>query len=394
MTSTPQEPARPHTVGVAVVGAGWMGHLHARAHLRLAHHWPELPVRPRLVVVADPVATAREDAVARYGFARSTADWRDVLTDPEVDVVSVTAPNALHREIGVAVAEAGKHLWIEKPVGLTVADARAVADAVAAAGVCATVGFNYRQVPAVARARQLIADGALGAVRHTRVRLLTDYAASPAGSLTWRFQTAQGGTGVLGDLAVHGVDLVRFLLGEVAEVVADTERFIRQRPLAAEGASQFDTVVGGPTGEVENDDHVSFLARTVAGSMVFLEASRVAVGKQNDYGFEVHGDRGFLAWDFRRPAELVVCAGEGHTDRFATTTTSVPGDGVFARFQPGAGNGLGFDDTKVAECAAFLTGVLAGRSGGATPADAVAAAEVLAAVGTSVATRAWSPVRG
>jgi predicted dehydrogenase len=390
MTTPATEQPRPF--GVAVVGAGWMGHLHARSYLRLPHHWPELPVRPELVAVADPVPAARADAVRRYGYARAVADWRELLADPRIEAVSVTAPNSLHREIGVAVAEAGKHLWIEKPVGLTAADTRAVADAVRAAGVCATVGFNYRQVPAVQRARRLLAEGAIGTVTHARFRLLSDYAAHPAGSLTWRFQRATGGTGVLNDLAVHGVDLVRFLLGDLAEVVADTERVVRTRPLAAAGASQYDKVEGGPTGEVENDDYVAFLGRTTGRAVVVLEASRVAVGKQNDYGFEVQGERGTLAWDFRRPGELTVSTGTGYTDQSASLELSRPGDGDFARFQPGAGNGLSFDDTKVAECAAFVGGVLAGRSGGATLADAVADAAVLDAVAESAAKRAWVPV--
>jgi predicted dehydrogenase len=382
----------PRTIGVGVIGAGWMGHLHTRAYLRLQHHWPELPLRPQLIAVADPVAAALSDALGRYGFAAGCADWRELLTDPQVQAVSVTAPNSLHREIGVAVAESGRHLWIEKPVGLTAGDTRAVAAAVRRAGVCATVGFNYRQVPAVQRARQLLADGAIGAVTHARFRLLSDYAADPAGSLTWRFRRDTGGTGVLNDLAVHGVDLIRFLVGELTDVVADTERFIPERPLAAAGASQYDKGDGGPTGAVENDDYVAFLGRTASRALVFLEASRVAVGKQNDYGFEIHAQRGVLGWDFRRPAELSVSTGTGYTDQPVTLFPSRPGDGDFGRFQPGAGNPLSFDDTKVSEAAAFLGGVAAGTSGGATLEDAVAGAGVLDAVAESAATRAWVPV--
>lgn len=382
----------PRPIGVAVIGAGWMGHLHARAYTRLSHHWPELPLRPRLVAVADPVPAARLEAVRRYGFSSATADWRELLADPDVAAVSVTAPNSLHREIGVAVAEAGKHLWIEKPVGLTAEDTRAVADAARAAGICATVGFNYRQVPAVQRARRLLADGTLGRVTHARFRMLSDYAAHPAGSLTWRFQRATGGSGVLNDLAVHGVDMVRFLLGDLVDVVADTERFIERRPLAAEGASQYDKVEGGPTGEVENDDYVAFLGHTAGRAVIFLEASRAAVGKQNAYGFEVHGERGVLSWDFRRPGELAVSAGTGFVDQPTTLALSGPGDGDFARFQPGAGHALSFDDTKVSEAAAFLGGVAAGRSGGATLDDAVVNATVLDAVARSAAERSWVSV--
>jgi predicted dehydrogenase len=143
-------------LGVAVVGFGWMGRVHTQAYLRVPHHFPQLEVRPELVAVADEVPGRAEEAAARYGFAMASRDWREVATDPRVRAVSITAPNFLHREIGTAMAEAGKHIWIEKPVGLTAADARAVAEAAAKAGVQGTVGFNYRNAPAVAAARELI----------------------------------------------------------------------------------------------------------------------------------------------------------------------------------------------------------------------------------------------
>src|SRR4051794_4139769 len=140
-------------IGVGVIGFGWMGEVHSRAYARLLHHYPDAPRRPELVAVSDPEPARTADAVRRFGFATTYADWRALLADDRVELVSVTAPNFLHRELGVAVAEAGKHLWVEKPVGLSTEDATAVADAVRAAGVQASVGFNYRNAPAVERAR-------------------------------------------------------------------------------------------------------------------------------------------------------------------------------------------------------------------------------------------------
>jgi predicted dehydrogenase len=139
-----------HTLGVAVVGFGWMGRVHTQAYLRVPHHFPQLEMRPELVAVADEVPGRAEEAAARYGFATASRNWRELAADPRVRAVSITAPNFLHREIGTAMAEAGKHIWIEKPVGLTAADARAVAEAAARAGVQGTVGFNYRNAPAAA----------------------------------------------------------------------------------------------------------------------------------------------------------------------------------------------------------------------------------------------------
>ena len=181
------------TLGVAVIGYGWMGRVHAQAYARLAHHYPQLGARPRLVSVADEVPGRAAEAAEQLGFDRSTQRWRDLLTDPEIDAISVTTPNFLHREVGVAVLEAGKHLWIEKPVGLRSADAQAVADAAHRGGLATQVGFNYRNAPAVQAAREMIAAGEIGAVTHARVRLFSDYAAHPDGALTWRYERERGG---------------------------------------------------------------------------------------------------------------------------------------------------------------------------------------------------------
>lgn len=308
-----------NTLGVAVVGFGWMGRVHTQAYGRLPHHFPRLPVRPELVVVADEVPGRAEEAAGRYGFASATRDWREVAADPRVAAVSVTAPNFLHREIGVAMAEAGKHLWIEKPVGLTAEDARAVTDAVRAAGVQGTVGFNYRNAPAVETARRMVAAGDIGTVTHVRIRLFSDYAAHPDGALTWRYERRRGGSGVLGDLASHGVDLARFLLGEIVSLTADTAVFVPERARPAGATAGHARATGGAPGPVENDDYVSCLLRFASGARGVLEASRVSVGEQNAYGFEVHGTTGALFWDYRRMGELGVSRGTAYQDQPVST---------------------------------------------------------------------------
>ena len=386
--------ARAEPLGVAVVGWGWMGAVHARAWSRLGHHYPDLTGVVRLVSVADPVAERRDDAVRRFGFAAAHDGWRAAVDDPRVHLVSVTAPNAVHREIGCAVAAAGKHLWIEKPVGLDADDARAVADAVRAAGVTSAVGFNYRNAPAVERARELIRAGALGEVTHARVQLFSDYAAHPEGALGWRFERATGGAGVLGDLASHGVDLVRFLLGDVDRLVADTAVFVPTRPRPV-GAGDHFARGGGEPGAVENDDFVAALLRTRSGARVTLAASRVAVGEQNAYSFSLHGSRGSLAWDFRRMGELQVAVNDGVTDYQDVPTATVlvgPGHGELGAFQPGAGIAMSYDDLKVVEAARFVRAAVGGERVGATVADAVRAAEVLDAVAESARTGAWVSV--
>ncbi|MCX5040770.1 Gfo/Idh/MocA family protein [Streptomyces coelicoflavus] len=376
-------------LGVAVVGFGWMGRVHTQAYARVRHHYPHLPLRPELVAVAEEVPGRAEEAAERFGFASATRDWREVAADPRVHAVSITAPNFLHREIAVAMAGAGKHIWIEKPVGLTARDARAVADAVAGAGVQGSVGFNYRNAPAVEAARDLIAAGEIGAVTHVRIRLFSDYAAHPEGALTWRFERERGGSGVLGDLASHGADLARFLLGEIASLTADTAVFLPERARPTTATAGHSRAAGGEPGPVENEDYVSCLLRFASGARGVLEACRVSVGEQNNYGFEVHGTTGAVYWDFRRMNELGVSRGTAYQDQPVSTVHVGPGHGEFAAFQPGAANAMGYDDLKVVEAHRFLRSIAEGTPYGATLTDAVHSAAVLDAMTRSAERGAW-----
>jgi predicted dehydrogenase len=374
---------------VAVVGFGWMGRVHTHAYLRLPHHFPGLAALPELVTVADEIPGRAAEAAARYGFAAATQDWREIAADERVRAVSITAPNFLHREIGVALADAGKHLWIEKPAGLSAADARAIDAAVRKAAVHATVGFNYRNAPAVAAARELITSGEIGAVTHAGFRLLSDYAAHPDGALTWRFERARSGHGVLGDLASHGVDLARYLLGEIDAVIADTATFIPARPRPAGATAGHERAAGGAPGPVENEDFVSCLLRFASGARGVLEASRVSVGEQNNYGFAVHGTRGAVTWDFRRMGELTVSRGTAYQDQPLSTVFVGPGHGEYAAFQPGAANAMSYDDLKVIEARNFLRSVTEGTAHGPTLDDAVRSAEALEAMTASAEQGKW-----
>ncbi|MFW0784116.1 Gfo/Idh/MocA family oxidoreductase [Gordonia sp. CPCC 206044] len=382
------------TLPVAIVGFGWMGRAHAQAYARVRHHYPHLSPVPELAVIADEVVDRAAEAAAQFDVPTTVSDWRRVVEDPTIGAVSVTAPNFLHREIGCAVAAAGKHLWIEKPVGLSAADARAVAAAAADAGVQTAVGFNYRNAPAVAAAREAIAAGEIGEITHARFRLFSDYAAHPDGALSWRFQAERGGNGVLGDLASHGADLVWYLLGDIDSLVADTAVFIAERPRPTGATSGHQLAGGGERGPVENDDYVSAQMRMASGARCVLEASRVSVGAQNSYGFEIHGTAGVVRWDFRRMGELEIgrSRGGGDVQDLAVSTRFVgPGDGDYAAFQPGAATAMGYDDLKVIEAARFCASIgEASGSSGATIVDAVRAAEVVDAMTRSVRDGAWT----
>ncbi|WP_329048720.1 Gfo/Idh/MocA family oxidoreductase [Streptomyces violaceus] len=380
------------TLGVAVIGFGWMGRVHTQAYARVRHHYPRLSLVPELVAVAEEVPGRAEEAAAQFGFASTTRDWREVVADPRIEAVSITAPNFLHREIGVAMAEAGKHIWIEKPVGLTAEDAGAVADAVTKAGVQGTVGFNYRNAPAVEAARELIASGEIGTVTHVRIRLFSDYAAHPEGALTWRYERERGGSGVLGDLASHGTDLARHLLGDITSLTADTAIFLPERARPTGATAGHSRASGGELGPVENEDYVSCLLRFASGARGVLEACRVSVGEQNNYGFEVHGTKGAVFWDFRRMNELGISRGTTYQDQSVTTVYVGPGHGEFGAFQPGAANSMGYDDLKVIEAYRFLRSVAEGTPHGATLTDAVHSAAALDAMARSASSGAWAEV--
>lgn len=381
-------------LGVAVVGFGWMGQVHARAWARLAEHFPDVTAHARFVAVADTDPGRREAAQEVYGFEHATGVWQEVLERSDVDVVSVCGPNFVHREIAEAVASSGRHLWIEKPAGRSADDTRAIATAVRDAGVMTAVGFNYRNAPAVQAARLLVADGVLGTVESVDVRMLADYSAHPQQALSWRFDPAYAGTGVLGDLASHGFDLALHVggesLGPVAELVSDQATYIAERPLPGEGSTSHFTRGGdGPRGPVGNEDAASALLRFGSGARGTLTASRVAVGEQCSYGIDVRGTRGALSWDFRRMGELRVCLAPDFQDAAWETRLVRPGDGDLAAFQPGAGMAMSFDDLKVVECHALARSIASGVQQGATIDDAVVAAELVEAMVRSYEERRW-----
>lgn len=198
-------------IGVGLVGVGWMGRLHSRAYRAVPDHYPELQLEPRLVAAADPAAANVDEAVDRQRLKRGTTDYREVLADPEVEVVSICAPNFMHREVTLAAAEAGKPFWIETPMGRSAAESADIHDAVERRGLVTSVGFNYQHAPAIHKARSLVRDGAIGSVTNVHVRLMADYSADPRGALRWRFLRGSAGSGVMGTSSRTGSTLLSFL---------------------------------------------------------------------------------------------------------------------------------------------------------------------------------------
>jgi predicted dehydrogenase len=379
-------------VGIGLISAGWMGTVHSRAYLAAREKYPELGVTPDLVVVADPVKANARRAADRLGYRETTDDFRSVLSHPEVDVVSICAPNFLHREFALAAIEADKPFWIEKPMGAGIADSRAIAEATEASGLVTCVGFNYRHAPAIAHARDLIRSGALGRITNVRCRFDADYSSSPDGPRTWRFVKAQAGSGVLGDLLSHGFDLAHYLVGAIGAVTALTTRVITERPQVAEGGvgHGVTSAVDARMLPVENEDWAAVLARFVNGATGTFESSRIAVGPRCEYSIAVYGTGGSIAWDFERMNELRVCR-LGETYGYTRVLTD-PTHGEFGRFQPGAGLGLSFDDLKTVEAALFLRSVITGEQYAPSVADGLAAASVADAAERSAEDGQWHAV--
>lgn len=382
-------------VGVGVIGAGWMGRLHANAYFDAIRKYPELGLEIRPVVVAD-VVPANADAIARkFGFRRTTDSYASVFSDPEVDVVSICAPNYLHKELALAAVEAGKAFWIEKPMGASHHESREIAEAVAAAGLITAVGFNYRHAPAVDYARTAILGGRLGRIHNLHVRFNADYSADPDSPRTWRFERSKAGSGVFGDLLSHGTDLAQYLVGQrIESVSALSETFVRTRPPTT-GGGIGNYVSGDSSAErlpVENEDFAAMLVRFDQGVVGTLESSRIAVGARCEYGFEVYGEKGSLKWDFERMNELLICLRSEAGPYGFTRVMSDDRFGDFSRFQVGAGLGLSFDDLKTIEGAKFLDSVRTGTQLAPSVGDGYVSAAIVGSAERSSLTRAWESV--
>jgi predicted dehydrogenase len=376
-------------IGIGLLGVGWMGEVHSTSYRRVPIHFPECDGRARLVVAADEVDERARAAADRLGYERSTTDWREVIADPEVEAVSICAPNFLHREMALAAAAAGKHFWGEKPLGALPEDTLEIAGAAERAGIRTIVGLNYRNPPAVQHAKRLLDERALGEPNHFRMQFLASYSANPRGALSWRFSRELAGHGILSDLGSHAVDLAQFLLGPIVRATAASAILIPRRPKAAMGTGTHFSVVEGDVelGEVENDDWCAALVEFESGLRGTIELSRVTVGAEARYRFEVNGTEGAVAWDFERMNEL-----ELYRDGGNARVLMGPSHPDFARFQPGQGIPMGYDDLKVIEAYRFLQSVADGEQREPGAREMAAAARVIDAIARSCESGAWEGV--
>ena len=284
-------------VGVGLVGTGFMCKAHVNAYRTLPYMAYPPPARPRLRGVAGRLGPDAEAAARRYGFERAHADWRELLADPAIQLIDNCGPNNIHAEVNIAALDAGKHVLSEKPLGRNAAESRRMLAAARNASGKHMVAFNYRFVPAVRKARLLLEQGALGRIYHFRARYCQDWLADPEFPRVWRLQKALSGSGVLGDLGSHIVDLARFLVGEPTVVNGRLKTFVSERPLAEDSAER---------GPVDVDDAFVALVEFDNGAIGTLEASRFAVGHRNANIFEINGSNGSLKFNLERLNELEV----------------------------------------------------------------------------------------
>jgi len=389
MTST-----RP-TLAVGMVGYAFMGAAHSQAW-RTAPRFFDLPLTPAMQVVCGRDAERTTEAAARLGWAETETDWRHLVERPDVDLIDICTPGHTHAEIAIAALAAGKHVLCEKPLANSVAEAEAMAEAAqeaARAGVLAMVGFTYRRVPAIALARQLVADGRIGEIRHVRAQYLQDWIVDPEAPLSWRLDKTKAGSGALGDIGAHIVDLTQHITGQqVTSVSGQLETFVKERPVATEHAGLSGSA-GTERGPVTVDDAAVFISRFTGGGLGVFEATRFATGRKNAIRIEINGSAGSLAFDFEdmNVLEFFDAAEPDETAGFRRIIVNEPGHPYVGAWWP-PGHGLGYEHAFTHQVVDLVAALADGSQPTPSFADGLQVQRVLAAVETSSETRSWQEI--
>ncbi|WP_349867140.1 Gfo/Idh/MocA family oxidoreductase [Leifsonia sp. WHRI 6310E] len=384
---------------VAMIGYGFMGAAHSQGW-RVAPRFFDLPAEPVMRTIVGRDAARVEAARAKLGWERAETDWRRVIDDPAIDVVDICSPGSSHAEIAIAALDAGKHVLCEKPLANTVAEAEAMvaaAERAADRGVRSMVGFSYRRVPAIGFARRLVEEGRLGTIRQVRALYLQDWLTDEDGPMTWRLDKEQAGSGSLGDIGAHAIDLVEHLTGSQLSSVSGTlATFVEERPLLGETVGPSGTG-SAERGRVTVDDAAWFTARldggAAAGAIGAFEATRYATGRKNALRIELSGSRGAIAFDLEAMNELqfydaTAPAGEQGFTRILVTEPEHP---YMANWWP-TGHAIGYEHAFSHEVVDFVTAIAAGTDPEPSFAYGLHIQRVLAAVERSAAAgSAWTP---
>jgi predicted dehydrogenase len=380
------------TLRVGLIGYKFMGKAHSNAWRQVSRFFPELPAQIEMTAICGRDPSGVERAKNLFGWQRAETDWRKLIADPQIDIVDICTANDTHSEMAIAAAKAGKAILCEKPLARTVDEAREMIAAVKKSKVVNMICHNYRRIPAVALAKQMIENGELGSrIYHFRARYAQEWLANPGFPLTWRLQKNVAGSGALGDIGAHVIDLGRYLVGEFKEVCGLMETFVKERPLAEQGSVPPRAVASGKKGRVTVDDAVSWIGRFQNGAIANVEATRFAFGRKNQITFEINGEKGSLHFDFEEMNRLRFFSAadaqhrRGFTDILVTDREVHP----YAKNYWPPGHIVGYEHTFVNTIADFVSAVAAGKSVQPTFEDGLKNQQVLAAVEKSAATKTW-----
>ena len=364
-------------LGIALIGTGFMGRAHSNAWRQVSRFF-ETPLEPELRVICGRNPETTREAANKLGWLEHSTDWETVVRRSDIDIVDICTPGDSHLPIALAAADAGKAVFCEKPLANSVAEAEHMRDAVVKAGVVHMLCHNYRRAPAVMLAMQIIDEGRIGRIRHFRGTYLQDWIVDPEAPRVWRLEKAKAGSGALGDIASHSLDLARFLVGEISEVAGLLETFIAERPLP--DSSQ--------TGPVDVDDAALALMRFHCGAIGSVEGSRFCPGRKNYNRFEINGSEGSLSFDLERMNELEFYAEEGPRSGFRTILATDPSHPFVQAWWP-PGHILGYEHTFTHTVLDLLRAVEGSGPFGPTFEDGVANQRVLDAIERSSDAGTW-----
>ncbi|WP_274361343.1 Gfo/Idh/MocA family protein [Paenibacillus thermotolerans] len=377
-------------VNVGMVGYKFMGKAHSQAYKEAPMFFPKAP-KPVMRAICGRDPEGVEQAASQFGWETSVTDWSELVNRSDIDLIDINAPSNVHKEIAIAAAKAGKHIFCEKPLALTLADSREMLDAAERAGVKHMVGFNYRFAPAVQLAKKLVDEGRLGTIYHFRAWFLQDWIIDPEFPLVWRLDKTIAGSGSHGDLGAHLIDLAHFLVGDMKEVIGMSETFIKERPvpssmtgLSAKGSKD------APLGPVTVDDATLFMTRFANGALGSFEATRFAMGHRCTNSFEINGSKGSVKFDFERMNELQVYFGDDADDvqGFRRVLATDPAHAYLDAWWP-PGHTIGYGQTFTHEVVEMLNAIAEDRQPVPNFHDGVKCQAVLEAVDRSIEERRW-----
>lgn len=377
-------------ISIGMIGYKFMGKAHSHAYRDLPMFFPDSPV-PVMKAICGRDEHGVQRAAKQFGWEQAVTSWEELINRDDIDVIDINAPSDVHKDIAIAAAKAGKHLLCEKPLAVTLADAREMLEAAENAGVKHMVGFNYRFAPAVRLAKKLIEEGRIGKIHHYRANFLQDWLVDPEFPLVWRLKKEIAGSGSHGDLNAHLIDLARYLVGEIREVVGMCETFVKERPLAQSmtglhASGNHD----GSMGEVTVDDATLFMARFEGGALGSFEASRFAAGHRCTNAFEINGSKGSIRFDFERMNELEVYFADDAEDvqGFRRVLATDPAHEYMNAWWP-PGHIIGFEHTFIHEVLELMEAIGDDRQPEPNFSDGIKCQEVLEAVDISIAERRW-----